>query len=805
MNRFKFIAAWLSDARLGSRLLFAKPAHVIIAIVTSALGITATTTVFSLAYGVWLKPLPYPESDRLVLIYDRSSVGKQSSVSMPELEDYKAADVFTDIASYAYNAGFATVDGERQRIVAYWVAPQLFSVLGVSPTIGRLFGTAEAAGRAPGVILSDSFWRARFGGNLNVIGRTLMMNDTAYPIVGVMPRGFRFPQLLESDVWVPFGLRDNDRARRSYKAIARLRAGVTVEDANLRLAAVAERLVQAYPATNTGWSAQAVPLIDNTFGPYRSAFSALLGLAGLFFAIACINVATLLLTRADARRIDLGVQIALGADRKSLARQFVTQGMLVSAIGGLVGVALSASSVPLFAAVLPPNTPRVADVGVTSSACVAAALLSLAAGAIFGLVPTLALGRMTAFDAIRPPQARSGGSSRLLGSGLILAEVALSVVLLVGATMMVRSVIALLSEDRGFRPDHLLTLDVALPFPRPRYQSATARAEAFRELVDRLQDVPGVTSVGSTAFFPGSSLGTGIGIATFRLPGAPETNRVSVTVHTSSPDFFRTMGVSLKRGRVFSRGDLLASARVAIVNETLAMRLWPTEDPIGRELDLHDASPFVPGDKPFEIVGIVRNTYLRTEPSPEIFVPELGAGYVTDLLIRTDRDPQMTVGAVRQVIRGLDPELAIEYVATMDSVVDKTFGLERAQSYLAGFVALLAAILSGVGVYGVFSYAVTRRRRELGIRLALGANPRSLFTLVLGRALWLTITGLIVGVLAALGMIRLLRALVFGLSGPSTVAILVVATLLLVIALCATWAPARRAFLTDPLPAIRQG
>jgi predicted permease len=477
---------------------------------------------------------------------------------------------------------------------------------------------------------------------------------------------------------------------------------------------------------------------------------------------------------------------------------------LVAGIGGLIGVGLSTGSVSLLAATLPPNTPRIADVGLTGAAYAFAALLSMVAAVTCGLTPRLALGRMAVSDAVRPAQAIGRGSSRLLGSWLIVGEVTLSVVLLIGAAMMVRSLVALLSEDRGFQPDRLLTLDVALPFPRPRYQFASSRAEVFRNLLDRLQGLPGVTSVGSTTFFPGSSLGLGIGIATFQQTGASDTARFTAIVHNSSPGFFRTLGISLKRGRVFTRDDTLASARVAIINQTLATRLWPGESPIGRVLDLHDASPFVPGDKPFEIVGVVGDTHLRAQPSPEVFVPQLEAGYVTDILIRTDRDPTAVVGAVRQAIRGFDFELAMEHVATMDDVIGRTFGLERAQSYLAAFVAVLATILSGVGVYGVFSYSVSRRRRELGIRLALGASPANLFALVVRRALWLTVTGLVAGIVAALGVIRLLRTLVFGLSEPSTVATVVAAIVLLLIALGATWAPARRAFLTDPLAAIRQ-
>lgn len=793
--RRDFVYAWRGLAR--------RPAIGLVSVVilTSALAVGTTTAVSGLVYGIWLKPLPYAQPDRLVFIHDRSGTSAGTGLSVPDLEDYQAgATVFSDTAGFISDAGFARVNDERVRIVKYRVAPNLFSLLGARPALGRLFATPEAEGRAAAVILSDAFWRARFGGDAGVIGKTLMMNEGAYAIVGVMPRDFRFPELFESDVWIPLYAHDSDeRGLRAFGAVGRLKPGVTVDGASAELAAIAARLAKQYPKTNTGWSADATSLFDETFGRYRSSLGALLGLVGLFFGVSCINVATLLLARTAARRTELAVRAALGASYWRLTRQFLIEGLMLGSLGGLLGIGLSAAATHALVAIMPPTLPRVADVGTGVAAYAFAALLSTATAVWYGLTPMLVLRRVPAADAIRPAQAL--GSNRVLGGGLIIAEITLSVVLLVGAAMMVHSFALLISQNPGFQPHGLLTLDAVLPFPRARYQQPGGRAAAFRDLVDRLQRLPGVSRVGATVGLPGR----GLPVTAIQSADHPDGPRIKAIVHTNSPDLLTAMGIPLEAGRVFTNDDTLASASVAIVSHSLATQLWRGENPIGRSLLLRNPFPFVPVNHAFEVVGVVGDTHLGGQESPELYVPLFQTpGYYIDLVVRTDGDPASIAGMVRVALRAADRDIAIEHVAAMDEVIGNKFGLERAQSYLAGFVAALAAILSAVGVYGLLSYSVSRRKRELGIRLALGAGPQDLFTLVVRRALWLALTGLSIGLLLALGAIRLLRTLVFGLATPDPAAVVVASLLLITVALGAAWGPARRAFRTDPLTSIRQ-
>ena len=791
---------WLRDVRAGFRSLLRRPTVLATVVLTSALGIAAATATFTLVYGIWFKPLPYREADRLVVIRDRSGAG-WSRVSLPEVDDYRVSTTaFTGLFGFINDAGFATVAGDRLRVVAYRVAPPLFDLLGVRPALGRPFGAPEVNAPPTTVILSDAFWRTRLNADPGVLGHLLVLTDRPFTIIGVMPRDFRFPELQESEVWLPLG-RDDNRGLRAYSAIGRLKPGVALEQADVELATVAGHLAQQYPGTNAGWTAGATPLLDETFGRYRAALTALLALVGLFFVVACLNVGALLLTRLAEREAELGVRAALGATRWRLTRESLIEGLLLAGLGGTLGFGLSTAAIRLLVATLPTSVPRLADVGVGLVAVRSAGLLAGLMGMWYGLVPSVLLGRVTGGDALRSARVATG-SGRLVGGGLILVELVLSVVLLVGATMMVHSLHTLFSEDRGFRSDGLLTLQVTLPFPRAKYLDPAGRLTAYRELGERLGRIPGVARAGASTGVPG--VPGELGAAVFHEPGTPEGSRFRVSLQAASPDFFGAMEIPLVTGRVFTAADTARAAPLALVNRALASRLWPGEPATGHSIDLSGASQFLPADRPVEIVGVVGDTRVGTDLTPEVYVPlRAAAGFWTELVLRTDGDPASLSSAVRQAVRATDAEITLEHVAPMDQVIARDFALERAQRDLASFVAVLAALLSAVGIYGSLSYAVSRRTREFGIRLALGASAGHLVALVVNRVLVVALAALLLGVLATVGVVRLARSEVFGLASADPAAIGVVSALILAVTAVAAYGPARRALRSDPLTAIR--
>jgi putative ABC transport system permease protein len=794
------LSDWLRDLRVGFRSLVRRPTVLATVVLTSALGIAAATATFTLVYGIWFKPLPYAEADRLVIVTDRTGA-IQSRPSLPEIDDYRTGTpALAGLLGFINDSAFASVNGDRLRVVAYRVAPSLFDLLGVRPALGRLFGAPEVNTPPTTVILSDAFWRTRLNADPDVIGQPLMLTDRRFTIVGVMPRDFRFPELQESEVWLPLG-RDDDRTARAYSAIGRLKAGVTLEQANAELAAVADHLARQYPRTNAGWTAEATSLLDQTFGRYRSALTAFLALVGLFFGVACLNVGALLLTRQAERETELGLRAALGATRWHLTRESLLEGLLLAGLGGILGLGLSAAAIRLLVATLPTSVPRLADIGVGLVAVQSAGLLATIMGVWYGLMPSVLLGRVAGAATLRAARVATG-AGRLVGGGLILVELVLSVVLLVGAAMMVHSLHTLLTEDRGFQSDGRLTLQVTLPFPRPKYFDPPGRVMAYRELADRLRQIPGVSRVGVSTGLPG--LAGSLGVAVFHEPGTAQDSKFRTSLQATSPDFFDAMGIPLVSGRLFTAYDTATADRVALVNRTLASRLWPGERAIGRRIDLADASPFVPADQPFEVVGIVGDTRVGSDADPEAYVPILAsAGLWTRIVLRTDGDPAALTSAVRAAVKATDAEITIEHVDPMDRVVARNFALERAQRDLASFVAVLAALLSAVGIYGSLSYAVSRRTREFGIRLALGAPSRHLVALVVRRVLVVAVAALLLGVLAALAVVRLLRSDVFGLASPDPTAIGVVSALVLVVAVVGASGPARRALRTDPLTAMR--
>ena len=790
------------DLRHVARRLRATPGFAVVAVLTIAIGVGTASAIFSLAYAVALKPLPYRDADRLVGIQSvHAKSNSWASSSAPEIADYRegAASV-ADLAAYSYGAQIAKIGGERIRIAADPSTPNLFDVLGVRPAIGRTFAAADVD--RPVVILSHETWVSRFAADPAILSRTFELSDRAYAIVGVMPAGFRFPQVLESDLWIASSFADRlDRNDRQLQLVARLPAGVSVDQASRDVAAVAARLARAYPATNDGWSARVVPLDGRTAAGYGAIFGSLLGTVGLFLFVGCANLAGLLIVRNIDRRGELAVCASLGATPFRLARQLAFEAGLIALAGAGLGVAISSPASQVLAALMPPRLPGLADVHLSLPVLAFAVTLSVITALVCGVLPVFDLGSVSASEALTGPR-HSGPRSQRLQSTLVVAEVAAALILIVGATLMMRSFTALLDRDRGFNPHGVFALNVSLPFEQDAYLDSQTRAAALDAIVSRVAHLPGVTHAGATNGFPGSTLGV-LGAAMLHpAAGAPQAD-VSALLRSATPDYFNAMGVALERGRTFRPDDTASAPRVAIVNEKLARAMWPDADAIGRQLPL-PRSDARGASELWTVVGVVADMHLAANVPADIFVPVAQRpSFWIDLVMRTTGDPAALDAPVRRALREINPDLLIENSRSIQTIVANSLGLERAQASLATVVAVLSAAVAGVGLYALLAFAVAQRRREFAIRLALGSAPRALSRWMYVRGLRLALAGIAAGTAITIGLVRLLRTEVFGLASAAPWAYAWSALALLAVAALALWAPARRVLRADPLAAMR--
>lgn len=798
-----FQGSWI-DLRHAARRLRATPGFALVAVLTLAAGIGTASAIFSLAYAIWLKPLPYRDADRLVVLQSvHAKSGSWASSSGPEIADYRegAASV-ADLAAFAYGAQIAKIGGERLRIVAHYATPNLFEVLGARSAIGRTFTPADID--QPVVVLSHATWVSRFAADPAILSRTFELSDHAYSIIGVMPPGFRFPQILESEIWIAASFaRQTDRNERHLQVVARLPAGVSVDQASRDVAAVAARLAQSYPATNDGWSARVVPLDGRQAAGYGAVFGSLLGIVGLFLFVGCANLAGLLVVRNIDRRGELAVCASLGATRLRLARQLGLEAGVIALAGALLGIALSSPFSRALATIMPPRLPGLEDVQLSPPVLVFAIAVSIVTALVCGVLPVLNLGSVSASEALTGAR-QSGPRSQRLQSALVIAEVAVAVILVVGATLMMRSFTTLLDRDRGFNPHGVFALNVSLPFEQDRYLDDAVRAAALDGIVSRVARLPGVTHAGATNGFPGSALGI-LGSVMLHPEAGTAKADVSAALRSATPDYFAAMGVEVKRGRVFRPDDTASAPRVAIVNETLARAMWPDGQAIGRQLPVPRGDDRGTSDL-WTVVGVVADMHLGARGPADIFLPVAQRpAFWIDLVMRTTGEPGALAEPVRRALRELNPDLLIENSKAIDTIVSNSLGLERAQASLATVVAVLSAAVAGVGLYALLAFAVAQRRREFGIRLALGSAPRALSRWMFVRGMRLALGGVAAGSAITFGLVRLLRAQVFGLSSATPLAYVGSALALLVVAALALWAPARRVLQADPLEAMRIG
>ena len=814
-QRHEYMSDLSNDLRFCLRVFRRAPAFTTVAILTIALGIGATTAIYSVVNAVILRPLPYPEADQLVQVWmDNRRTGLEEDLhSWPNYADLRDQNrVFSGMAAYftrGYNltAGCRDTDCEPERVSGLTSTPDLFRVLGVSPALGRAFTAAEAEpGRDRVVILSQGLWTRLFAGDRNVLGRQVRLNGVERTVIGVMPRGFAFPTR-DVDVWVPLAVTPDDKQARSafwLYAVARLEPGVAFARAVADLNAIGRRLEQQYPV-NRDIGVHLVPLPDQVVGrTLRTSLWVMMAAVAAVLLIACANVANLMLSRAAVREREIGVRVALGAARNRLIRQLLTESVLLSMLGAALGTALAWGGLRVLTRLAPPDIPRLDQVSIDLSVLAVTLVVAVITGLTFGLVPALQSSRFATGSALRE-HIRGGTSGRRaqrMRRSLVAAQIALVVVLLTGAGLLIRSFIRLQRVDLHFRADHLLTMRFSMP--GAKYPTPQSRTTFQETLLDRVRRVPGVTGA---ALITDIFLSATPNSTNFSLEGREMTQEeqgIEVPVDAVSPDYFKVMGVPLLRGRTFTAADDADAPQVVIINETMAKRFWPNEDPIGKQFRYGSGGGGAPVLTIVGVVGDMRRTGFDMPVRYETFLPytQYVVGTLT-LVVRTIGDPLAAVAPVRAELRALDAEQPVFAVASMDQLLSSMVAQRRFSMTLLGTFAALALVLGVVGVYGVTSYLVAQRTREVGVRLALGAPPGQVVAMVVRQGMIVAVIGLAIGLAAALVAARLMSGLLFGV-GPYDVTTLVGVTAVIALAtLIANWVPALRAAHVDPLTALR--
>lgn len=801
----------LRDLRYALRQLFKSPGFAVTAILTLALGIGANTAIFSVIYGLLLETLPFRDAGRIVAILEtHPQVAGGAEATYPDYLDWRAQQTsFEQVAAYSVvNPGTVSlvVNGQGEQVHRVLASGNFFSVLGVSPVLGRtLSDQDEKPLNAHVAVLSAAAWRRYFGGDANVVGRSIDLNGASYTVVGVLPPGGAYPA--EGEIWLPLSLLDPptqaSRVWHSVNVLGRLRAGVGLTEARTDMQTVAARMSAAYPATNRLEGVALKPLREQLVGTLRPAILCLMGAVLLVLLIACANVANLIMVRATANQREVALRQALGADRVRLFSQFLAQTMILCVMGGLLGTALAWLALPLMRLALSHTAgvdlALVESIGLnipvlllTLSACVVTAI-------VFGLLPlTNALANLA--EAFRPCDRGSTAGNRRSRGAVIAAEIAVAVIVLFLGALMVRSFQKLVAVDPGFRTDHLLSFEMTLP--GPRYQEgSSATTQLYEQLLDKIAQAAGVASVGSTTAVP---LSPSIAMTRFLIEGAPPLAPGSfpyAQIRFVSPDFFRVMGIGLLQGREFERKDVEEQSSYFVVNQAFAQRHLAGRNPIGAHLLIGVMSP-KPSSIP--VIGVVANAHdlgVETEPQPEIYLPGYGLHEV--LLARTSAAPDRVVPLVRNAVRELDPNLAIYNVQAVDDLLSDSLARQKMTAVLLGIFALVAVVLAAIGIYGVLAYSVEQRRREIGVRMAVGARREDILRLVLKQAAAFVSAGIAAGLALGFTGARLLSGLLFKTSTADPLSVSVTIGALVAIAALALSLPARRAASVEPTEALR--
>jgi putative ABC transport system permease protein len=798
------------DVRFALRSLRRSPGFTLVAILCLALGIGANAAIFSVLDAVLLRPLPYAEPDRLIRVYEMrgGDEGKTGSVSVPNYLDWRAQNSgFQGLAAWLEGNRNLAGDGGTERIGSVEVTPNLFALLGVPPLRGRAFVPGQdEPGKGQVAVISEGLWRRRFGADPSLIGRSVRLDGQAYTVLGVMPAGFDFPPgHAIHEVWTvyqPSPALLKDRGSHFLAVAGRLKPGVSLDQASAQLRGVAAGMEKLYPDDQTGRSVLLKPVKEAVVGRTRPALLVLLGAVLLVLLIACANVANLLLARAAVRRREVAVRLALGASRARLIRQFLVESLVLAFGGALLGALIAWGSLallrPLAAGALPVTG------GISLDARVFAFLLgvSVLSGVLFGLVPALQASREDVRDTLSDAGAKStsGGRQKRFRSALVVLEIALSLVLLVGAGLLLRGFLALSATPSGLNPEGVLTGHVAVPDG----QLNGASTRVFQPLLDRVRHLPGVRSAGVISMLPIQEAWTNGSYQVEGRPAPKPGDGPIAEMRVASPQLFTALGIPILYGRDFTDHDGGKGSRLLIVNEALARKEFPGENPVGRQIRIDkEAAHTIIG-----VVGSVRQAGLDQPPLPEIYFPYVQIGMEdflgnAVLVVRADRAPESVTAEIRRTVAGVDRGLSLFDVETMDEVITRSLASRRLNLWLLGIFAGIALVLSAAGLYGVISYLVAQRTREIGVRIALGAQTRDVIGLVMGQGARLTAVGIALGLLGAFALTRLLASLLYGVSAHDPLTFATIAALLAAVALLATWLPARRAARVDPISAIR--
>jgi putative ABC transport system permease protein len=802
----------LHDVRFAFRLLAKSPGFTAVAVLTLALGIGANTAIFSVVNGVLLRPLPFRDPSRLVLIAEKSSF-PVISTSYENYVDWRdQSHSFESMEATRGGAITLTGAGDPERLNVRMVTAGLFSLLGINAHLGRTFLLEEDhAGGTPVALLSYGLWQRRFGGALDIIGKAINLDSQPYTVVGVLPSGFQILQ--PADVFLPFmpwakTLPDDRNWHPGIIPLARLKPGVSWEQARVEMVGITKRLEQQYPDYNTGTSADVVGLQDQIVQNSRPALLLLLGAVSFVLLIACVNVANLLLARAASRGREVAIRMALGAGRARVIRQLLTESVLLSLAGGLLGVLMASAALGPLLKLAAGSVPQGAPIGLDPWVLAFTAGVSLFTGLLFGIVPAMRTAKLDLREALNEGSRGSTagpGQHRLRGA-LVAIEIALAMLLLVGSGLLLRSFSRLQEVPPGFQPDHLLVGDI--PLSLTAYAKPGDRYQFFDRLVERARALPGVRSAAAASFLPVSGGGS---IIHFNITGRPPKSPhefVAAGYRTITPNYLETLGVPLLQGRLFTSGDNEKSPAVVVINATMVHTFFPNENPLGKRLQL-GALPeqTVPT---MEIVGVVGDVRpgLGIDPQAEMYLPYRQADLILpvfqlSVVMRTAGDPALQTAALRSALVEIDPNQPLVRVRTMEENMATTVAQPRFRAWLIGIFAALALVLAAVGVYGVMSYTVTQRTSEIGVRVTMGAQPQDVFRIIVGEGLRLALLGVGIGLVAALALTRLLRSFLFGISAYDPLTFIGVSLILTLVAVAASYFPARRATLVDPLVALR--
>jgi putative ABC transport system permease protein len=793
----------LQDLRYGARILLKKPGFTLIAVLTLALGIGANTAIFSLVNAVLLRSLPFAEPERLVWTWGEFSGGNRASTSPPDFLDYRAQSLaFEELAAMYFKSFNLTDSGEPERMIGSMVTTNFFQALGVKLIEGREFlPEEERSGSAQVAIIGQGLWQRRFGGDPQIIGKPITLDGRNHTIVGVAPEATRVLQ--DAEIWTPLTFDHSEMKVRRFhflRAIGRLKQGVTLPQAQADIDAVCAGLEKLHPETNKDWRLRLVPMHEYLVGDTRRPLYVLLGAVGLVLLIACANVANLTLAQAARRQKEVALRHALGATRMRLIRQLLTENALLSVTAGAIGLLLAHWGADLLMALAPDTITRVGEIELDKRVLGFTLLVSLLTALFFGLAPALQSSRPDLNETLKEG-GKGGGSSSRLGrarNALIVIEVALALVLLVGAGLLIKSFRRLQEVDPGFDPRNLLTMRLFLP--SSKYEEPQQRQAFFEQILKRIETLPGVQAVGTSTWIP--TLGGGDTYFTIEGRPFPDPNRkVTAFNPMVSHDYLRAMKIPLIKGRHFTEPETKEEkAKTVIINEAFARAYFADDEPLGKRLNIDMGEPWT-----CEIVGVARDTTqfaLDLGAFPMMYLPSIRMG-VAAIVIRTSGDPLALTASVRAAVREVDRDQPIANIRSMDQILSSMAGEARFRTLLLGVFATVALFLSAIGIYGVIAYSVAQRTREIGIRIALGAQVRNVAVLVIGQGMKLALIGIGIGIAGALAVTRVLSSLLFNVSTNDPLTFICVSTLLALVALLACYVPARRAMKMDPMIALR--